>query len=692
MAGRKRRKNRFQFLTKKFPVRMQRKLVLLFIAVILAFLVLVGRITYINVTKGSKYTKLVLNQKIYDSKTIPYKRGDILDRNGTKIATSERVYNVILDVAVMTDKEEYIDPTIKVLNKCFGISEKTVREIVEEKPNSRYVILKKGIDYETAQKYNEIKNDTENYPNVKGIWLEDDYNRTYPYNTLASDVIGFTYSGNIGAIGIESAYNDVMTGTDGREYGYLDEDDTVEQNVKAAKNGNNVVTTIDITLQSIVEKYIQQFNEEHAGEEGSGVTGSKNTAVMIMNPNTGEILAEASYPNFDLNKPRDLSSIYSEEKWNAIDEKDRLNLLSSIWRNFCVSDAFEPGSTMKPFTVAAGLETGTLTGDESYYCGGYLHVGDNDIGCHLRSGHGTESTMDAIANSCNVALMEMAEKIGIDNFIRYQHIFGFGEYTGIDLPAEASTASLLYTADTMTPVDLATNAFGQNFNTTMIQLGTAFCSLVNGGKLYQPRVVSKITDQNGNTIQDISPTLLRETVSKTTSDTLKQYMYSTVTSGTGNTAKVDGYSMGGKTGTAQKVPRDGVNYLVSFIGFAPVDDPQLMIYCFVDEPNSQDQPHSTFAQNIVREILEEVLPYMNIYPDEETTGLHSGWDITGTDTGAAAVTDRVTGNIPEEEPEGTDDVPDTMEDIPGAGENNEENAENDGVNAEEAGTTSDNSE
>ena len=175
------------------------------------------------------------------------------------------------------------------------------------------------------------------------------------------------------------------------------------------------------------------------------MTGSKNTAVMIMNPNTGEILAEASYPNFDLNKPRDLSSIYSEEKWNAIDEKDQLNILSSIWRNFCVSDAFEPGSTMKPFTVAAGLETGTLTGEESYYCGGYLHVGDNDIGCHLRSGHGTESTMDAIANSCNVALMEMAEKIGIDNFIRYQHIFGFGEYTGIDLPAEASTASLLYT-------------------------------------------------------------------------------------------------------------------------------------------------------------------------------------------------------------------------------------------------------
>lgn len=300
-----------------------------------------------------------------------------------------------------------------------------------------------------------------------------------------------------------------------------------------------------------------------------------------------------------------------------------------------------------------------------------------------------------LMNSCNDALMQMSYRIGAENFTEYQQIFGFGQKTNIDLPGESRTDSLIYTLDTTSQLSLATNAFGQNFNTTMIQLGTAFCSLVNGGKLYQPRVVSKITDQNGNTIQDISPTLLRETVSKTTSDTLKQYMYSTVTSGTGNTAKVDGYSMGGKTGTAQKVPRDGVNYLVSFIGFAPVDDPQLMIYCFVDEPNSPDQPHSTFAQNIVREILEEVLPYMNIYPDEETTGLHSGWDITGTDIGAAAVTDRVTGNmenIPEEEPEGTDDVPDTMEDIPGAEENNEENAENDGVNAEEAGTTSDNSE
>ena len=236
-------------------------------------------------------------------------------------------------------------------------------------------------------------------------------------------------------------------------------------------------------------------------------------------------------------------------------------------------------------------------------------------------------------NSCNDAMMQISYRLGSDIFTKYQQIFGFGQRTGIDLPGEARTDSLIYTADNMGPVDLATNAFGQNFNTTMIQLATAYCSLVNGGSLYQPHVVKRITDESGNTISEVTPTLLRETVSKSTRDALKQYMYSTVTGGTAVTAKVDGYSMGGKTGTAQKAGRDGVNYLVSFIGFAPVEDPQLVIYCVVDEPNVAEQFHSTYAQNIVREILEEVLPYMNIYRDEDTTGIHEGWGIKGEDEG-----------------------------------------------------------
>ena len=251
MAKRK-RKNRFQFLTKKFPKRMQKKLVMLFMAIILAFIVLVGRITYINASKGNKYTKIVLDQQEYDSRVIPYKRGDIVDRNGTKIATSERVYNVILDVNVMVSDDEYIEPTIKVLEDCFGIKESEIRTLIKEKPESRYEILAKGVSYEKAKEFEAIEEDKKKNPNVKGIWLEDDYNRSYPYNSPASDVVGFTVAGNQGAVGIESAYNAILNGTDGREYGYFDSKSTVERTVKPAKNGSTVVSTIDMTLQSIV--------------------------------------------------------------------------------------------------------------------------------------------------------------------------------------------------------------------------------------------------------------------------------------------------------------------------------------------------------------------------------------------------------------------------------------------------------
>lgn len=594
---------------------MQRKLVMLFMAIILAFVALIGRITYINVTRGSSYTRIVLDQQNYSSRVIPYKRGDIVDRNGTRIATSERVYNVILDVAVMTDDEANIDPTIRVLEEYFGISEQTVRDTIEENPESRYSIMATGVDYETARKFNEINADNENYPNIAGVWLEEDYNRTYPYSTLASDVIGFTYSGNVGAIGIESAYNDVLNGTDGREYGYLDSDSSVERTVKAAKNGNTVVSTIDITLQSIVEKCIVEFNQEHAGD---GNPGSKNTAVIVMNPNTGEILAEASYPNFDLNDPRDLSILYTEEQWDKLTEEEQINAMNDLWRNFCVSDAFEPGSTMKPFTVAAGLETGAITGDETYYCDGFLHVGDDDIGCHLRSGHGTQTVQGAVANSCNVALMQIAESIGVEDFTRYQRVFGFGEYTGIDLPAEATTSALLYTSETMTAVDLATNSFGQSFNVTMTQMASAFCSLINGGYYYEPHVVRQIQDEDGNVIETKNPVLLHKTISSETSDQIKEYLRAVMDYGTGQSAQVEGYDIGAKTGTAEKLPRGNGKYLLSFIGYAPQENPEVLIYVVVDEPNVDAQDNSALVLDLSKQIMEEAFPYLGITTIEES--------------------------------------------------------------------------
>lgn len=611
----KRRRNPFR---RKFSKTMQRKLVMLFAAIVLAFVFLVGRITYINAASGDKYTKLVLDQQQYGSRTIPFKRGDIVDRNGTKIATSERIYNVILDMKVMLSKEEYIEPTIQVLEDCFGIAEEDVRTLMDKNPTGRYNILKKGVDYATAQKFNKIESDSEKYPNVKGIWLEEDYVRKYPYNTLASDVIGFTVDGNVGSNGIEASYNSILNGTDGREYGYQDESTSFEQTVKEPENGQTVMSTIDLQVQSIVEKHILEFNEEHKNQAREG-EGSLDTAVIVMNPQNGEILAEASYPNYDLNNPRDLTKYYTEEQIEAMSDEEKLDTLNSLWNNFCVSDTYESGSTFKPFVISAGLETGVLTGEESYTCGGVLHVGDHDIHCSNRDGHGTQTLKRALENSCNVALMQIGESMGAEEFTRYQELFGFGEMTGIDLPGEASTEGLLYEAENMDAASLATNAFGQNFNVTMTQLVASFCSLVNGGNYYEPHVVKQIQDENGNVTETKDPVLVRKTISKETSDIIKDYMYGVVEEGTGKSAAVEGYAIGGKTGTAEKLPRRNGKYLVSFIGYAPQENPQVVVYVVVNEPNAQGQANSGFATELASKIMGEIFPYLGIEKTAEKT-------------------------------------------------------------------------
>jgi len=595
---------------------MQKKLVMLFVAIVLVFIFLVGRITYINAASGDRYTKVVLDQQQYDSRSIPFKRGDIVDRNGTKIATSERIYNVILDMKVMLSNDKYIEPTMAVLKECFGIEEETVRELMETNPSGRYNILKKGVDYNTASKFNEINEDYKNHPYVKGIWLEEDYIRKYPYNTLASDVIGFTVDGNVGCNGIEASYNSILNGTDGREYGYQDESAAFEQTVKEPENGKTIVSTIDVQVQSIVEKHIQAFNDAHKNEAVQG-EGSKDTAVIVMNPQNGEILAEASYPNYDLNNPRDLTKYYTEEEISAMTDEQRLDTLNSLWNNFCVSDTYEPGSTFKPFVVSAGMELGVLSGGESYTCNGMLHVADHDIHCSNRSGHGAQTLKQAVENSCNVAMMYIGEDIGVEDFCRYQELFGFGEMTGIDLPGEASTKGLLYVPESMDPSSLATNAFGQNFNVTMTQLAASFCSLINGGNYYKPHIVKQIQDENGNVTESKDPVLVKRTISAETSQIIKEYMHSVVENGTGASAAVEGYDVGGKTGTAEKLPRNKEKYLVSFIGYAPQENPQVVVYVVVNEPNAKIQANSRFATEMAAAIMKEIFPYLGIEKSAE---------------------------------------------------------------------------
>lgn len=611
MSKRKKR-NSFHFLKRKFSKIMQKKLVLLFSLVVLAFAILIGRIIQINAMNGEKYTKVVLDQQQYDSRVIPFRRGDIVDRNGTKLATSERVYNVILDVKAMLEKDEYQEPTIKVLKDCFGIAEKDVEELVESSPESRYNILLKGVDYNTAKEFEAIDEDEEKHPNVKGIWLEEDYVRKYPYNSLASDVIGFSNADDVGTIGLEASYNAILNGVDGREYGYLEEGALLERTIKEAENGNTIVSTIDAELQKIVEKHILEFNEAYKDNAEKG-NGSLNTAVIIADPQSGEILAQASYPNFDLNKPRDISAYYTEKELKKMKEEEKVEILNNLWKDFCVSDSYEPGSTAKPFTVAAGLETGKIRGNEVYTCGGSLVVAEDTepINCHYTAGHGTQTIAQSIANSCNVAMMEMIKVIGAEDFYRYQSIFGFGAQTGIDLPGEAE--GILQDPELVGPVDLATNSFGQNFNVTMEQMVAGMSALINGGNYYEPHVVKQIQDENGNVIETKESVLKKRVISEQTSTMLKQYMKTVMEgTGTGASAAVEGYDIGGKTGTAEKYPRNSGKHLLSFIGYAPQDDPEVLIYVVIDEPNTEPQEDSSLVLNLARSIMEEAFPYMNI--------------------------------------------------------------------------------
>ena len=650
----------------KFSKKMQKKLVVLFVIIALLLLGLIVRLMYIEHTSGKKYEKKVLSQQKYDSTVIPYQRGNITDCKGTILATSVDVYNVILDCKVLNSDSADIDPTIDALITCFPqLNETDLRNLITDKPKSQYNVLAKKLSYEEIRAFEDMQaaekeasdkksGDAEKKGKINGVWFEKEYQREYPYGSLASAVVGFTTSGNLGMNGVENSYNSVLNGTNGREYGYLNSDSNFEKTVINAQNGNDVTLTIDANIQKIVEDKIAAFEEEYrdAAREGAG---SKHVGVIVMNPQNAEVLAMANYPNYDSSNPRDLSAYYTQEEIDAMDDDAELDALNQLWSNFCITYTYEPGSTVKPFTVACGLDTGTLEPNRTFICDGYETISGHDIHCVNTNGHGLETVEDALKNSCNDALMQMSYDIGPENFSKYQQIFGFGTKTNIDLPGEARTDSLIYTEDQLSTINLATNSFGQNFNVTMIQVASAFCSIINGGNYYQPHVVKKITDENGNVIQEDNGTLLKKTVSSSTSELLKQYLYATVSDGTGKYAKVPGYSMGGKTGTAQKLPRGQGNYLVSFIGFAPVDNPQLLVYVVVDEPNAEEEFHSTFAQEIAKGIFEETLPYLNIYPDEDIV-------VTEETDPAEAPADGTT-DVPDSAPEDSmvDQTPDIAE-------------------------------
>ena len=698
--------------TKILPFYMQEKLMVGFVFLILLFAVLSSVIFGMVRKNSEEYSRIVLGQRQsgYGSRSIQARRGDILDRNGTILATSEKVYNLIVDPRAITSRSDdrYEKAVVDALREYFKGDERvdTVSSLLEEQKKlstgkkSAYFKFKEDMSFDEKdafQKFMDEKNaayrKSGNKYEIKGLSFEDKYKRSYPYKELACNVIGFSSQDNSGGTGgVEQYYNNDLIGTNGREYGYLDSDTKLQSVIREASDGDSIVTTLNFNIQRTVEKYLQEWQKEDVG--------SKMAAAIVMNPKNGEILAMASTNQFDLNHPRDLdktlypdallteygkkealkkykrehdgkeisedalSTVYTPEEISSLGAQVAWN---QMWRNVAVSDTYEPGSTAKPFTIAGALEENAIVPSTQFTCDGYIKISDGvhtwTIRCHKRDGHGTLDAEQALMQSCNVYLMDTAFQEGAENFVKYQHIFGFGEKTGIDLPGEADTKDLIYTADTLGKTSLATNSFGQNYNVSMIQMAAGFSSIVNGGSYYKPHVVKQILNANGTVIKDVEPELVRVTNSKSTSDFLKEALYQTVEQGTGRPAKIQGYHVGGKTGTAQKLPRSEKNYLVSFCGFAPVEDPELLVYVIVDTPNleGEAQASASFATKIEQKIMKDALQFLNIPPQGETDPEDSlNKNLEEEKKENAKEADKAEGNSEDEKQDSDEEVPDKL--------------------------------
>ncbi len=629
---------------------MQGKLFFVFYFIIIIFLVLAGRLIFWNVNKGQEFERIVLGQQGHSSTIIPYERGKIYDRNEKVLASNEKVYHLILEPKniLKTEKDDTgntkyaqsVTITIDALAKYLELDKEDILTTLEKNQNSYYVQYRRNLSYDQVNALKEYmekgkkkitekmsekeKAEITEASKVTGIYFEEEYRRTYPHKTLACRILGFTVGGNSGNWGLEQQYNDILNGINGRQYSYLNEELTLETAVENPIDGNSIVSTINYNVQKIIEEELANFDSK---------VGAKNTSILVMDPNNGEILGMASSYPFDLNKPRDTEALlgkYTENEIkkfeqnqtyvdNGIEVKKEsknqvtttVEALASLWRNPILNDTFEPGSTAKPFTVSIGLEENAYKGNEYFLCPGYMQVEDRKISCAHT--HGTIAFNKVVSESCNVALMQIGLKLGKSKFTEYQAAFNFGKKTGIDLPGEADTSTLIYTEDKMGSVDLATNSFGQNFNVTMLQLGTAFSSLINGGYYYEPHIVKQILDANGGVIENIDKKLVKETISADVSETMKKYMKDTIDNGTAKSAAVEGYTVGGKTGTAEKLPRDKKRYITSFIGFAPVENPKLLVYVVIDEPKLADQTTGTaYAVKIEQACMEKILKELNI--------------------------------------------------------------------------------
>lgn len=601
------RRRRRRGKPKRFNRKMCITVFLVFCVCLFTFGVLLFKIYRINSKDGDRYRKEALSQQSYTNTVLNYQRGDVKDRNNTTLAVSVRKYDLVLEPRTLGKDEKKKQATVDAIAKTFGVASSVVEEVIQKKPNSMYEHID-GLKELPAKKVDKFKKQIKK-ERLEGVWFEEVYKRNYPLKTVGASIIGFMNSNNQGTYGVEEQYNSVLNGTTGREYGYFDSNMNLQRTIKEAKDGNSVVLTIDANVQKIIEDEIADFQKNG--------TGAKTIAMMVMNPKNGEILAMASNSTFDLNDPQNLAFMYSEQKIAAMTDKEKNENLLSMWSNFCVGSAYEPGSTFKPFTIAAALDENIISGKSTFQCNGVKKVADREIHCSNRNGHGMLDLRHALMESCNAALMDIGLGLGRNKFSKYNKLYGFGQRTGVDLPGE--TSGLIHTKEELNPVELATSSFGQTQTVTMVQMLSGFSSLINGGNYYQPHLVKEIQNSNGDVVKTIDPVVVKRTTSEDTSSKLRSYLKSTVEEGTAAPAQVKGYSIGGKTGTAEKRPVSAKKYLVSFIGCEPAEDPEVAYYVIIDEPHVKDQAHSTYATEFSSKVMKRVLPFLGQYASSSQT-------------------------------------------------------------------------
>ena len=571
----------------------RRKLVIVFSVAVAVLMGLIGRLVYLMIFDAEYYQKKAeaLHERERDIKAA---RGEIVDRKGVVLATNKSVCTISV-IHSQIKNAEYV---IQVLAKELNMEEETVRKRVEKV--SSIERIKTNVDKEIGDRIRAY--------DLAGVKIDEDYKRYYPYEEIASKVLGFTGGDNQGIIGLEVKYEEYLKGVNGTILTTTDargiELAGIAEDRIEAIPGNTLQISLDYNIQAYTQQAAEKVMEEKSAEKVS---------VLIMNPQNGEILSMVNVPEFNLNEPFSLESLNIET--DSLTAEERQNLLNQMWRNSCINDTYEPGSTFKIFTSAASLEAGIVTLEEAFFCPGYKIVEDRRIRCHKVGGHGAETFVEGVQNSCNPVFMELGLKLGIDRFYEYFQKMGLTKKTGVDLPGEANT--ITHKKANVGEVELATMTFGQSFQITPIQLATMVSSIINGGTRVTPHLGMQILDETGEPLKVFTYEEEENVVSKETSEKMKAILESVVAVGGGKKAYIEGYRIGGKTATSQTLPRSARKYIASFIGFAPADDPQVLALIVIHNPQGIYYG-GTVAAPVVKTIFENILPYLGIEMEDES--------------------------------------------------------------------------